>query len=176
MISPSSWTWTFVSRWTNHDWLDANIKANTAAEHTHKEDTNSRWHVSPAPVWRIFSRGNISRRGVMRLVNRGFDYSETFSPHLCPECTGLAFQTLSPVTRETLAALESTAPCRHHSPRHPPPTTPPLQRHHTRPWKSCLEREDEESPSGRLRPLAGRHPYCLVALNWFEGCEIISIP
>ncbi|KAK1892711.1 Basic leucine zipper 23, partial [Dissostichus eleginoides] len=44
----------------------------------------------------------------------------------------------------------------------PPPRTPPthpLARHHTRPWKSCLERKDEDFPSGRLRPLASRHPY-----------------
>lgn len=30
----------------------------------------------------------------------------------------------------------------------PPPSTPPLARHHTRPWKSCLEREDEDFPVG----------------------------
>lgn len=73
----------------------------------------------------MFSGGDICRSGVMRLVNRGFGYSWTFSPHLRQECTGLAFQTLSPVTRETPAALESTAPCRHHRPSPPPPFHPP---------------------------------------------------
>lgn len=103
--------------------------------------------------------GDICRCGVMRPVNRGFGYSWTFSPHLRLECTGLAFQTLSPVTRGTPAALESTAPCRQD------PLHPPLARHHTRPWESCLEREDEDGPSGRLQPPASQPPYCLPAPN-----------
>ena len=81
---------------------------------------NPRWHVSLSPVRWLFCGGDICRSSVMRLVNRGFGYSWTFYPHLCLECTGLAFQTLSPVTRETPAALESTAPCRHH-PANPHP-------------------------------------------------------
>lgn len=55
----------------------------------------------------------------------------------------------------------------------PPHHHLPLTRHHTRPWKSCLEREDKDFPSGSLHPLASRCPYCLLAPNWSEGCEII---
>lgn len=51
------------------------------------------------------------------------------------------------------------------SPPPSPPSTQSLARHHTRPWKSCLEREDEDFPSGRLQPLASRRPYCLLAPN-----------
>lgn len=105
---------------------------------THKDDRHPRWHVSLSPVRWFCSGANISRLGVMRLVNRGFGYSWTFSLHLRLECTGLAFQTLSPVTRETLAALESPAPCRRQPLLHPPPLhlqdiTPILG---SRAWKS----------------------------------------
>lgn len=54
----------------------------------HKKDSrktqNPRWHVSLSAVRRLFSRGDICRSGVKRLVNRGFGYSWTYSPHLRP--------------------------------------------------------------------------------------------
>lgn len=89
---------------------------------TTKKNRNPRWHVSL-----LFSGSDICYSGVKRLVNRGFGYSWTYSPHLCPECTGLAFQTLSPVTRETPAALESTTP------PPPSPSSPPSPPHHHHP-------------------------------------------
>lgn len=141
-----------------------------SSTHTQKKDNQGdTYHCL-----QLFCRGDICRHGVKRLVNRGSGYSWTYSPHLRLECTGLAFQTLSPVTRETPAALESTEPP---PPPHPSrtPSTPSLARHHTRPWKSCLERKDEDFPGGRLQPLASRRPYCLLAPNWFEDCEIILI-
>lgn len=140
-------------------------------QQAHKGDTNPRWHVSLSPVRQLFGRGDICRSGVMRLVNRGFGYSWTFSPHLCPECIGLAFQTLSPVTGETPAALESTAPCCHPSlvPSNPPPhlhlqdITPVLG---SRAW----EEEMKIFPVGGCSRWPADVHIVFLDPNWFEGC------
>lgn len=93
----------------------------------------------------LFSRGDICRHGVMRLVKRGFGYSWTF------------FST--PVPRVQWVGISNFITCHKRdtgcSGEHcslPPPHSPhPLARQHTRPWKSCLEKEDKDFPSGRLQ-------------------------
>lgn len=94
-------------------------------------------------VLRLFCCSNSYRGGgVRRLVNRGSEYSWTWSLHLCLQYSGLAFLTFSPVTPEEAAALEITAPPRLL------PFLPVRQTAHVRPWKLCLERPDEEFPVG----------------------------
>lgn len=134
---------------------------------------NPRWHISLPPVQRLFSGGDICCSGVMRLEQRVWLFLDIFTTPV-PRVHWVGISNfITCHKRDTGCSGEH---CSLPSPPRPSlPTTPPLARHHTRPWKLCLEREDEDFPSGRQQPLASRRPYCLPAPNWFEGWEIISI-
>lgn len=124
------------------DWPDANIQTNAATGSTQRRHKPK---VTRIIVRWLFSRGDICRHGVMRLVKRGFGYSWTF------------FST--PVPRVQWVGISNFITCHKRdtgcSGEHcslPPPHSPhPLARQHTRPWKSCLEKEDKDFPSGRLQ-------------------------
>lgn len=87
--------------------------------------------------------------GAWRPVNGGFGFSWAFSPHLRWQSARLAFQTLSPVTRETLAAL---------APYTPASASPPPARHHTI-LGSHAQAQEEGFPSGGLLPPASQRPH-----------------
>lgn len=104
----------------------------TGAEGMQEEETETK-------VTRIIVsslQGGDGGGGALRPVNGGLGKSWTLAPHLRLQSARLAFQTLSPVTRETLAALESTHRCH----LHPRVRHPSARQTSRRPWKSCSER------------------------------------
>lgn len=110
--------------------------------------------------------GDICRRGVNRLVNRGFGYSWTYSPHLRPECTRLAFQTLSPVTRGRAAARERTAPHLHLTALRSSNDKPVLG--------SCAGSEKTKiSPVGGLQPLTAIIPIAPLLLTGLRSVTLL---
>lgn len=84
------------------------------------------------------------RRGAWGPVNGGFGSSWAFSPHLRGQRARLAFQTLSPVTRETLAA----PPSHLHLPSPPTPPPCPPAPDITPSLEVMLREETKVSPSG----------------------------
>lgn len=100
---------------------------------------NPRWHGSLSPVRRMFSGGDICCSGVMRLVNRGFGlFLDIFStPAPGVHWVGIS-NFISCHKRDTGCSGELCTPAA----ATPVPSTSPLARHHTRPWKSWLQRED----------------------------------
>lgn len=167
-ISFSCWN----ERWTNHYWPDLNTEPLTATQNTQRRQAPkvTRIIVS-SPV--VLQRGQYFLPGCHETCEqRVWLFLDIFStPAPGVHWVGIS-NFITCHKRDTGCSREP----RSLPPPTPPPTcTSPLARHHTHPWKSCLEIEDEHSPSGRLQPPASRRPYCLLAPNWFERCKIILI-
>lgn len=106
----------------------------TGAEVLQEEKTETK--VTHIIVSSLQGEGDGDGGCALRPVNGGLGKSWTLAPHLRLQSARLAFQTLSPVTRETLAALESTHRCH----LHPRIRHPSARQTSHRPWKSCSER------------------------------------
>lgn len=140
------WKW----KWPNYYWPDANIHTNTATGNTQRrhEPKVTRIIVSSPAV-----------------VQQGW-YLSPWCHETCEKRVWLFLDIFStPVPRVQWVGISNFITCHKRdtgcsgehcslspTPPPPPPSTHPLARHHTRPWKSCSEKEDKDFPSGRLQP------------------------